>query len=343
MGRLAGWAATGEGGAGRPTTSNATANWQAGCWVGGWAGGGLPGEWVGWRVGVTTSNATANWQAGCWVGGWAGGGLPGEWVGWRVGVTTGGASAKGTGLFFCTPASRARLKAPGAFYKSFGGFWPLHNREADCAGGAPYGPECEKKYTCGRVTCHGYVPLCVCVCPSRAHGLGSGCNATGMCVRGVCVCVCVCVCVGCLCAACRWPRPGARQVDLQSGCPHGKGRPAGGGGDPAEAATDAQARLGLSPRVPKGWSPAATRGYLLGLSSVLRSINRSIEAVPGLLLRSDRLGQCNAQGPPPSAFPRVPKGWSPAATRGARSGGCFLRVFSIDHGEPRVSPRIVYI
>ena len=186
--------------------------------------------------------------------------------------------------------------------------------------------------------------VCVCVsvaCPRTGVRLQRDGYVCAGCVS-VCVCVCVCVCVGCLCAACRWPRPEARQVDLQSGCPRGKGRPAGGGRDPAEAATDAQARLGLSPHVPKGWSPAATRGYLLGLSSVLRSINRSIEAVPGLLLRSDRLGQCNAQGPP-SAFPRVPKGWSPAATRGTRSGGCFLRVFSIDHGEPRVSPRILYV
>ena len=183
--------------------------------------------------------------------------------------------------------------------------------------------------------------VCVCACPSRAHGLGSGCNATGMCVRGVCV--------GCLCV---------RGVSVR-GLPVAASR--GSTGRPSEWVPTREGPPGRRrgrprrgsngcPGPPRAFPPACPRagallqcgGYLLGLSSALRSINRSIEAVPGLLLRSDRLGPCNAQGPP-SAFPRVPKGWSPAATRGTRSGGCFLRVFSIDHGEPRVSPRIVYI
>ena len=48
--------------------------------------GGLAGGRADWQVGgcrrPTTSNATAIWQAGCWVGGWVGSGLA---VGWRVG------------------------------------------------------------------------------------------------------------------------------------------------------------------------------------------------------------------------------------------------------------------
>ena len=93
--------------------------------------------------------------------------------------------------------------------------------------------------------------MCVYVCVRRVP-TDWGLAAT----RRVCVCVYEDVFGhGGLCAACRWPRPAALQVDLQSGCPRDKGRPAGGGATPP--------RQQRTPRPASGFPPARPRAGAL--------------------------------------------------------------------------------